>query len=441
MIAYVYKPTRTRKGKKVSARLYRGRYRLDDDFAVIDVALNTADKEIANKRIRDLVTEAQKERDGILTPKMQREAGQKGICEHLKDFLGDLEAVGRAPDYRNRVRVRVRRLIEDRGWKRLKDVSADDFVAWRARQDDMAPKTLNEYLNACSGFLNWLIRQGRLTTNPLLSVSKVDVRGKQLQRRALTAEEVEKLLEVSGERSVTYLTAIYTGLRQNELRQLVWADVHLDREKTYFLVRSATTKNRKDAIVPLHARVVDALKAIKPERNHSGTPVFELPSNPDRTIRNDLKAAGIERVDALGRKVDFHSLRNTFATMLARHGVPQRIAQELMRHSNPHLTATVYTDALQLPTFEVIQRLGGGEAGLPGRGEYAQIDSQKSGAEGHLGSHRVRHGAQNATSEVVAEEPLGRELAEAVTTGPMAERGGFEPPTPLRVRTLSRRVP
>ncbi|TAG29006.1 MAG: hypothetical protein EAZ36_04975, partial [Verrucomicrobia bacterium] len=48
-----------------------------------------------------------------------------------------------------------------------------------------------------------------------------------------------------------------------------------------------------------------------------------------RRTREDLEKAGITRIDAMGRKLDFHALRYTFATKLASSGVSQRLAQEL----------------------------------------------------------------------------------------------------------------
>jgi Phage integrase family len=61
-------------------------------------------------------------------------------------------------------------------------------------------------------------------------------------------------------------------------------------------------------------------------------------------LEKDLKAAGIPKVDERGRILDIHALRHTFDTLLAKGGVSQRVAQELMRHSDPRMTANVYTD-------------------------------------------------------------------------------------------------
>jgi integrase len=48
-------------------------------------------------------------------------------------------------------------------------------------------------------------------------------------------------------------------------------------------------------------------------------------------------------VDALGRKLDVHSLRGTCASTLGRRGVGITIAQRLLGHSSPLLTAKHYT--------------------------------------------------------------------------------------------------
>ena len=85
--------------------------------------------------------------------------------------------------------------------------------------------------------------------------------------------------------------------------------------------------------------------------------VFPHYKNPDRRFQRHRKEAGIETIDETGRKLDFHSFRYTFATKLARQGVTQRLTQELMRHSDPRLTANLYTDVSQLPTFEAVQEL------------------------------------------------------------------------------------
>jgi len=52
----------------------------------------------------------------------------------------------------------------------------------------------------------------------------------------------------------------------------------------------------------------------------------------------------IIKTDERGRTIDIHALRHTFGTHLFMAGVPLRTTQAAMRHSDPSLTANIYTD-------------------------------------------------------------------------------------------------
>jgi integrase len=55
------------------------------------------------------------------------------------------------------------------------------------------------------------------------------------------------------------------------------------------------------------------------------------------------KSSFLTYVNAEGRVVDFHALRQTFITNLSRAGVSPKMAQSLARHSDINLTMNVYT--------------------------------------------------------------------------------------------------
>jgi integrase len=56
-----------------------------------------------------------------------------------------------------------------------------------------------------------------------------------------------------------YLTAARTGLRQEELRQLTWADLSLDTDAPFVVVREASAKNKKEECVCLVPEIVERL--------------------------------------------------------------------------------------------------------------------------------------------------------------------------------------
>jgi len=224
-----------------------------------EVSLETADKQVAEQKLRELVKEKEMERAGLIAPKLERESATKPLNLHLDDFVGDLKIKGRAVRYCKGVESCILRLCRECQWVAPIDVKADDFLLWRSKQKT-APKTLNEYLNAMNTFLNWMVKHGRIAHHPLKTVEKVDIRGKQQKRRAITDEEFRRLLKVSQDYRLLYITAVYTGLRLGELSGLVWANVKLEEAQPHIHVPAHLTKNRAQAIVPLHPRLVTEFK-------------------------------------------------------------------------------------------------------------------------------------------------------------------------------------
>ena len=54
--------------------------------------------------------------------------------------------------------------------------------------------------------------------------------------------------------------------------------------------------------------------------------------------------AGSAYLDDHWRRADFHSLRHSYGSLLAKSGVAPRVGMALMRHSDLRLTMNVYTD-------------------------------------------------------------------------------------------------
>jgi integrase len=356
MAHHVFKPRRTRNGKPVISRVWWGQYRLDGDSKYTRFSLKTTDKRVAQAKLDELVKREERLRAGILAPEAQTAAATKPIAEHLTEFVQYLRSSNRSRGYYRKVEQRVTRLMNECGWKLLRDVTAASFIAWRAEQT-LAPKTVNDYQDAIGALLNWLKQTDRINVNPLERVGKVDGRGRRtFVRRAFTDDELKRLIQVSGPRGIVYTVAAKTGLRHGELLKLQWGDLDFDGSVPVVRVRAATTKNRKDAVIPLAADVVEALRAWRPEESRSTSLVFPRMVPNRHRVTEDLEAAGIERWRD-GKKVDFHALRTTFVTNLQRAGISRRVAMELARHSDSRLTDRVYTDESALLTADAIAKL------------------------------------------------------------------------------------
>ncbi len=342
--------------KRPGSKLYTGRYRLKEDAKITQVALGCSNLQVAEKKLREMVEEKEREAAGIIAPKVQREAAHKLLKGHLEDWIATKEQV-RDDQYLVGVRNRIARLVKECGWAYAKDVKAEDYVLWMSGSK-LSPKTINDFLISARTLLNWMVKRGRITFNPLRSVDLLPTNGeKRRPRRALSDEEFAKLVNESGDRGTVYLVVATTGLRFGEMMEVERGDVRLD-DGPKIVARAATTKNRKEASLPLHEEVGEQLRTFLAAREIAPTEKVFAPLFRKRgQFKRDLEAADIPSLDASGRVVDFHSLRYTFCTNIQRLGTPQRVLMHLMRHSDRRLSDHVYTDTSLLPANETVQRL------------------------------------------------------------------------------------
>ncbi len=439
MIQRVFQPKRKHNGRSLSRENYRGRYKLPGMAKLVDVALYTTEKRVAEQRLAQIVKEAQQEAAGIIAPKAMRDAAQRPLADHLANCVADLKAMGRAKTYYRLVEVRVTRLLKECGWTLPRDVTTDSFLSWRIGQPDMAAKTSNDYLDAAGVLLNWMQRQGRILANPLRAVVKVQTAGQEkIKRRAFTDDEVRRLLGVSESRRPVYLMAILTGLRRGELKAMRWDDIHLDAPKPFVNARASTTKNRKTAVIFLRDDLVAELRRIRPINVSPAAPVFRVPKG--ETVRADFKRVGIPRFDAVGRRVDLHAMRHTLATNLGRGGVAPRVAMELMRHSDIRLTAKTYTDAGLLETADAMDKLPRFDASpqvAQATGTDGIIEPEKRSlslvAEGRKLSSDVAGSSVREVKQTPENKASSRDLSQTDATG---RRGPSNESDGARTRNL-----
>ena len=268
-----------------------------------------------------------------------------------------------------------------------------------------------------------------MKTNPLKHVSKVDENEDQKQvKRAFSDDELRKILEVAPEyRRIAYLTAAFTGHRFEELQQLQCGDVIFDGDNSRIQARASTTKNGKSATLPLIPELEAALRAYIPESAKPTAKVFRRGVPRSRTLKVDLKAADIPEVDERGHVAVFHSFRKTWATYLQRHGVDERTAMSLMRHSDRRLTNVTYTDTALLPLREAVRGLPSLDNGHRYGHRYGHRFAAKQGKTCQSLSQPRHKKTPDEKSEVVHCEVPSPLLSHPVKDGQMVEVAGVEP--------------
>lgn len=233
-------------------------------------------------------------------------------------------------------------------------------------------KTINDYAATLHSFCNWCIDRDYMENDPLKKLKRFDSTPKEV-RRAMTAEEIMRLLEVAPEyRRILYETAFCSGLRAKELKSLTIHD--LDLRRSGLCLHAEWTKNRVGGFQPLPSVVLHHLaefaatgqaKAVYRRQfiragskaDHLGEPLLYVPTHPSRTLRTDLQAAGIPIRTEEG-KIDFHALRVAFVSFVVETGTDLKTAQSLARHTNPELTMNVYARVRGTRLSEVAEAVG-----------------------------------------------------------------------------------
>ena len=308
------------------------------------------------------------------------EAAKCPLSQHLEEFTAHMEARGCSLNHVSCTSNYIKGICNACGIDSIRELTAPrvaKFVNDLRRQGKKAG-SINPKLVAVKAFSRWLWRSGRLITDPLAQISRLNAKiDRTYRRRALSdseamwlilaAKDGKPLEGVSGpDRAMLYRLALGTGFRANEIRSLTPESFDLDAEVPTVTIEAGYSKHRRRDVQPIRPDLMDHLRPwLK-----SKTPGKAVLAVGDRTadmLRADLDAARtmwlresataeecydnwgsdfLADKDASDRVVDFHSLRHTFITWLARAGVSPAVAKSLARHSTITLTVDHYTHTL-----------------------------------------------------------------------------------------------
>jgi integrase len=353
------------------------------------VALST-DKQVAERRRIELIRARDLELAGLGTV--------EGMSMPLDDlraaYLADLVLRVGAKQLRSRTDS-LARVLAAISATRVRDLRVVDIQRYQRERlaQGVANRTVNVDTGALASMLNWAVGAQLVAENPIKTLKPLPTseRHQRRVRRALSEDEVERLLAAAAEddaecaarlaatrtievhgrgarhaarlrpervpQAPLWRALLTTAARWGELTRVTWLD--LDADRRALTLRAATTKSGRARVIPLPQSLVDELLALRAVHQRvrmrlaqpadrvflspDGADWAEYTTNGRRLLRRVLDRAGIARCDALGRVVDIHALRHTGATRMARRGVPLVVAQRVLGHASPEMTAKVYT--------------------------------------------------------------------------------------------------
>jgi len=303
-------------------------------------------------------------------------AEETNLAELAEHYLDDLEA-RTTERHHTQVRSQLGMVLAGIPAMTVEELKPRHMTAYRNAQlkEGRSNRCCNVHAQALRGLLNWAVQMQEISVSPLNGLKPLPTgeRHATQHRRALTEDEVVAFLTAVAveDRELAvhfgyrvpqapfFRALLETGARYGELITATWADLDLTPGKSSITLRAKNTKAGRKRSIPLTTAMVAALNELPAyhELLHRRAPgpsdgLFLTPrgkpwcvatNNVRRILNRMLIAAGIPQRNDRNEKVDIHALRHTAITRFGRAGVPLAQVQKIAGHSDPKLTARIYT--------------------------------------------------------------------------------------------------
>ena len=202
----------------------------------------------------------------------------------------------------------------------------------------------------CRTALEKAVTEGLITTNPAIGCRLPPKKAKEMQ--VLTQDEIRRFLIQAHEEGYYefFLLELTTGMRRGEILGLQWKDVNLDTGELHIrrqvvkkgaqtLISKPKTKSSIRTIL-LPPGMVEILAELK--KNATCDWVFPSPVKEGEPRNPDSLYGRFQKIlkRAQCKKVRFHDLRHTFATMALENGMDIKTLSAMIDTSAPRPHST-----------------------------------------------------------------------------------------------------
>jgi integrase len=212
------------------------------------------------------------------------------------------------------------------------------------------PSTTSTYYRKLMAFIHWLENNGYVEHHSISQRIARPPTPVYDDDRALTDEEVSKLLstitlygmddDFKYKRDLAIINILlYTGIRKGELLGLRVQDV--DFENKSIFINSDTSKSKKSRTVPMHPMLKARLKEYLNERKKRKTmcPSLIVSSRQDRPFTTHGLKHWVQKYKTLsGVSFHLHRCRHTFACSLAKTSADLTTIMKVLGHTSTRMT-------------------------------------------------------------------------------------------------------
>jgi len=308
-----------------------------------------------------------------------RRDGSMTVGRYLDGWLRDQKPRVAANTYLGReahVRVHIKPALGTRRLDRLGVRDVERMMADIVDRKHLTARTASHVRITLRIALGEAQRDGLVQQNVAALAKGPPVKTREM--KTLDADSARKLIAYTSDtdEAALWLTAVTTGVRAGELAGLQWEDIDLDRgvlhvrrswarrlDRTFGPKDPKTEKSKRS--IPLTPETVEALRALRGRQASSGEVADTDPVFSDAVGQRIDTTSLAPRLRALLRQAGlpsdlrFHDLRHSTATIWLAAGVDVKTVADLLGHSTPVITMTVYAHSDDKRKQDAVERLRG----------------------------------------------------------------------------------
>ena len=244
----------------------------------------------------------------------------------------------------------------------LQNVNETQLRAFLNTKLDYSQSTINKTYEMLQKIFKEAIKRKLIAENPMEHIKKPNSRQKSIPVRALTKEEQKTLLYVLQTEDINYsrqmLLSMSMGFRMGEINALHVEDVNfkfnrvmirrtISRGKKGEAILSDTAKTRAGIRTVAmtdsgNALLLDSIGDKKSGLIFQNNGKMITTNQVNEQFKRVLKKYNILDETITDGKIDLHSLRHTFGTRCAEAGMPPKVLQEIMGHTDIRITMNTY---------------------------------------------------------------------------------------------------